>query len=335
MITYTDNTTSTTTAVCVTGTKGDTGATGAIGETLSNGKLLYKDVMFAEGNNGISSYNNSSGGAVTLVRQAKSSDNPCGDYELVITNTGAASPGIGGFKWAHATRANAVFIYRIIAKIPTDRSLRWMSNSAGGVTSGKFLTSNSGTGKFTEYIYKFTCGASGTFGTTGCFYINGSAGSSSSPVKWYVAYAGVWDMTDYEDMLPKDEAKDIYTTQLEMSKTNSELRLDFNKSISSASDDMQSKLDAANNATNQKFGEISKYIRFVDGKIVLGETGSELTLTVQNDRVSFQQAGNEVAYFSNNNLYIRRAEVLTTLKVGNYEFAPRNDGGLALRKRGN
>lgn len=339
-ITYTDNTTSDTAkrVIGVYGDKGQTGATGAtgaMGETLSNGKLLYKDVMFAEGNNGISSYNNSSGGAVTLVRQAKSSDNPCGDYELVITNTGAASPGIGGFKWEHATRANAVFIYRIIAKIPTDRALRWTSNDAGDVTSGKFLTSNSGTGKFTEYIYKFTCGASGTFSTTGYFYINGSAGSSSSPVKWYVAYAGVWDMTDYEDMLPKDEAKDIYTTQLEMSKTNSELRLDFTKSIASASDDMQSKLDAANNATNQKFGEISKYIRFVDGKIVLGETGSELTLTVQNDRVSFQQAGNEVAYFSNNNLYIRRAEVLTTLKVGNYEFAPRNDGGLALRKRGN
>ena len=332
IITYTDDTTSTSYSI---GKMGNTGATGAMGETLSNGKLLYKDVMFAEGNNGISSYNNSSGGAVTLVRQAKSSDNPCGDYELAITNTGAASPGIGGFKWAHATRANAVFIYRIIAKIPTDRALRWMSNSAGDVTSGKFLTSNSGTGKFTEYIYKFTCGASGTFGTTGFFYINGSAGSSSSPVKWYVAYAGVWDMTDYEDMLPKDEAKDIYTTQLEMSKTNSELRMDFNKSIVSATDDIQSKLDAANNATNQKFGEISKYIRFVDGKIVLGETGSELTLTVQNDRVSFQQAGNEVAYFSNNNLYIRRAEVLTTLKVGNYEFAPRNDGGLALRKRGN
>ena len=137
-----------------------------------------------------------------------------------------------------------------------------------------------------------------------------------------------------EDMLSKDEAEDIYTTQLEMSKTNSELRLDFNKSIASASEDMQSKLDAANNATNQKFGEISKYIRFVDGKIILGETGNELTLTVQNDRVSFQQSGNEVAYFSNNNLYIKRAEVLTTLRIGNYEWTPRNDGGLALRKRG-
>lgn len=132
-----------------------------------------------------------------------------------------------------------------------------------------------------------------------------------------------------------DGLPNIYTTQLEMSKTNSELRLDFTKSIASATDDMQSKLDAANNATNQKFGEISKYIRFANGKIVLGETGSELTLTVQNDRISFQQYGNEVAYFSNNNLYIRRAEVLSTLRVGNFEFAPRYDGGLILRKRGN
>ena len=331
VITYTDTTTSTSYSV---GKMGNTGATGAMGETLSNGKLLYKDVMFAEGTNSISVYNASSGGAVTVTRQAKSSDNPCGDYELLIQNTGTASPGIGGFKWSHATRANAVFIYRIIAKIPTGRALCYGSNSAGGVTAGKFLTSNSGTGNFTEYLYKFTCGASGTFNPTGFFYLNGSAGTTSAPIKWYVAYAGVWDMTDYEDMLPKDEAKDIYTTQLEMSRTNSELRLDFNKSISSATDDMQSQLEASNAATNKKFGEISKYIRFVDGKIVLGETGSELTLTVQNDRVSFQQSGNEVAYFSNNNLYIRRAEVLTTLRIGNYEWAPRNDGGLALRKRG-
>lgn len=334
VVKYSDGTTASTTTPCVIGAYGDTGAKGDKGETLSNGKLLYKDVMFVEGVNGISAYNKSSGGAVTVTRQAKSTDNPCGDYELLVQNTGTASPGIGGFKWSHATRANAVFIYRIIAKIPTGRELCFSSNSAGGVTSGKFLTSNSGTGNFTEYLYKFTCGASGTFDTTGFFYLNGSAGSSSAPIKWYVAYAGVWDMTNYEDMLPKDEAKDIYTTQLEMSRTNSELRLDFNKSISSATDDMQSQLEASNAATNKKFGEISKYIRFVDGKIVLGETGSELTLTVQNDRVSFQQAGNEVAYFSNNNLYIRRAEVLTTLRIGNYEWAPRNDGGLALRKRG-
>lgn len=136
-----------------------------------------------------------------------------------------------------------------------------------------------------------------------------------------------------EDMLPKDEAKDIYTTQLEMSKTNSELRLDFTKSITSATDDMQSQLNESNTQNTNKFTEINRYIRFVDGKIVLGEFRNELVLTIQNDRVSFTQGGNEVAYFSNNKLYIKQAEVLTTLKVGNYAFTPRNDGGLALRKR--
>ena len=136
-----------------------------------------------------------------------------------------------------------------------------------------------------------------------------------------------------EDMLSSDEAAEIYTTQTEFTQTSDEIRIDFNKSIAAASSDLQSQMDASATSANGKFAEINKYIRFVDGKIVLGETGNELMLTVQNDRVSFTQSGVEVAYFSNNNLYVKRAEILTTMKIGNYEFTPRNDGGLALRKR--
>ena len=130
-----------------------------------------------------------------------------------------------------------------------------------------------------------------------------------------------------------DNAAEIEKTQTQLTQTDQEIRMDFTKSIASASSDLQSQMDANNTATNQKLSEINKYIRFVDGKIVLGETGNELMLTIQNDRVSFTQAGVEVAYFSNNNLYVKRAEILTTMKIGNYEFTPRNDGGLALRKR--
>lgn len=136
-----------------------------------------------------------------------------------------------------------------------------------------------------------------------------------------------------EDTLSSDEAAEIYTTQTEFTQTSDEIRIDFNKSIAAASSDLQSQMDASATSANGKFAEINKYIRFVDGKIVLGETGNELMLTVQNDRVSFTQSGVEVAYFSNNNLYVKRAEILTTMKIGNYEFTPRNDGGLALRKR--
>lgn len=130
-----------------------------------------------------------------------------------------------------------------------------------------------------------------------------------------------------------DNAAEIEKTQTKLTQTDQEIRMDFNKSIASTSSDLQSQMDANNTAVNTKLSEINKYIRFVDGKIVLGETGNELMLTIQNDRVSFTQAGVEVAYFSNNNLYVKRAEILTTMKIGNYEFTPRNDGGLALRKR--
>lgn len=212
----------------------------------------------------------------------------------------------------------AVFLYEPTWKSATNRDTESKTNT---IVSWTFKPTISGKYIITAYSYL----SQGTHG--GNVYVD-----------WYKVEKGN-KATDWtpapEDMLSKDEAEDIYTTQLEMSKTNSELRMDFNKSIASATDDIQSQLEASNSATNQKFGEINKYIRFVDGKIILGETGNELTLTVQNDRVSFQQAGNEVAYFSNNNLYIKRAEVLTTLRIGNYEWTPRNDGGLALRKRGN
>lgn len=316
------------------GPQGEKGDTGANGETLTNGKLLYKDVMFSEGMNDLNLYNNLENENVTITRQEKSSDNPCGEYELKITNTGEASPDLGGFYWGNMARANAAFIYRIIAKIPVGHQLIFTANEYGDNPTVVWLTSQQGTGDFTEYTCKVVCGSTGRFSTIGFFYLDGAVGNRSDPVEWYVAYAGAWDMTDYEDMLSKDEAKDIYTTQLELSKTNSELRMDFSKSLNSATNDMQSKLNDSNAASNKKFGEIYKYIKFVNGNIVLGATGNEITLIVQNDRISFEQSGNEVAYFSDNQLYIRRAEVLNTLKVGNYEFIPQEDGGLTLRKRG-
>lgn len=167
--------------------------------SLANGRLLYKDVKFDQGANRIEVYNNADGNMVTIRRQTKSSDNPCGSYELLITNTGASSPGCGGFKWSNYSRANAVFVYRIIAKIPTGRSICWASNSFGSGAIAQWLTSNSGTGKFTEYVLKASCGATGNFSTIGYFYIDGSVGTTDNPVTWNVAYAGCWDMTDYED----------------------------------------------------------------------------------------------------------------------------------------
>ncbi len=81
-----------------------------------------------------------------------------------------------------------------------------------------------------------------------------------------------------------------------------------------------------------QFEEISKYIRFVDGNIVLGEDGNTLTLRIENDRISFLDSGLEVAYFSNSKLYVMDGEFLHSLQLGNFAFIPRENGNLSFKK---
>jgi len=86
--------------------------------------------------------------------------------------------------------------------------------------------------------------------------------------------------------------------------------------------------------TDAKFVEISKYIRFEDGNIILGEDGNTLTLRIENDRISFIDLGQEVAYFSNSRLYVTDAQFLHSLQLGNFSFMPRSNGNLSFKKVG-
>ncbi len=91
-------------------------------------------------------------------------------------------------------------------------------------------------------------------------------------------------------------------------------------------------IEAVANGTDAEFEEIRKYIRFVDGKILLGEVGNELELVIANDRISFQQDGAEVAYFSNRKLYVTDTQILHSLQLGNFAFMPRANGNLSFKK---
>ncbi len=84
--------------------------------------------------------------------------------------------------------------------------------------------------------------------------------------------------------------------------------------------------------TRAQFEYITKYIRFVVGGIVLGHVGNEITLQIQHDRIRFLQSGAEVAYFSNNKLYVTDIEVLNSIKIGNFAFIPRSNGSLDFKK---
>lgn len=121
-----------------------------------------------------------------------------------------------------------------------------------------------------------------------------------------------------------EEYKQLISTQFEQ--TTKDFTFLFNNAVS--------QITEVDGHTQQQFQEIQKYIRFVDGNIVLGETGNELTLNIQNDRISFLQSGLEVAYFSNNKLYVTDGEFLNSLQLGKFAFKPRANGSLSFGKVG-
>ena len=97
---------------------------------------------------------------------------------------------------------------------------------------------------------------------------------------------------------------------------------------------LQTQVDDIDGTTQTRFAEIEKYIRFDNGDIVLGETGNEITLRIENDRIYFLDNGAEVAYFSNKQLYVTDAHFLNSLRVGRFAWLPRVNGNLSLVKVG-
>lgn len=91
-------------------------------------------------------------------------------------------------------------------------------------------------------------------------------------------------------------------------------------------------LDTSKKQNIASFNEIHKYIRFIDGNIYIGVEGNPIQLIEKNDRLSFVQGGAEVAYFSNNKLYVNDGQFNNTLRIGNFEFSPRPNGSLDFKK---
>ena len=182
----------------VQGPKGEKGDTGNAGLTFANGKSMFKDLLFDEGFNGCVVYNNLYNGNVKLSIVSKSSDNPyaIAKKELKIETTGAATPGHGGVEQTIMSRASAVFVRRVIAKIPKGYYLEFAENAMGTGMVKKWLTPQVGTGVFTEYIYMYQCGASGNFSTGGHMYLSDyETDTADKPVVWYIASCETYDMT--------------------------------------------------------------------------------------------------------------------------------------------
>lgn len=112
------------------------------------------------------------------------------------------------------------------------------------------------------------------------------------------------------------------STEVEQTKESVEIR--FNQ--------FSADVEAVAAGADAEFEEIRKYIRFVDGSILLGQLGNVLELKISNDRISFLQDSAEVAYFSDNKLYVTDGHFLHSLQLGAFAFMPRENGNLSFKK---
>lgn len=233
-------------------------ATGAIG--MDGGKMLYNDPEFKKGYNGISSYgaqNNGDNGRGTVVlnRISKSTGNTSSnsftaaeaakikekatgsphngsDWCLYIRAYGGTTTShLGGFCFGDQSRANAVFIVKVSAKIPVGYTLKNAHNAHGDNYKQEFLTSMAGTGKYETYIFKETCGSTGAFGTVNHLYLSGPVKPGNDPLEWFVDYATVFDLTadGYGDIV--DTVTTEFNTKIDQkadSVTVSAMRTDLN-----------------------------------------------------------------------------------------------------------
>jgi hypothetical protein len=92
-----------------------------------------------------------------------------------------------------------------------------------------------------------------------------------------------------------------------------------------------SQITKLDGSISHRFTEINKYIRFVDGNIILGVDGDPLTLKITNERIQFLHNNVEIAYFSSGRLYVDKLHAVTSLTLGDFAFSPDSSGGMSLK----
>ena len=136
--------------------------------------------------------------------------------------------------------------------------------------------------------------------------------------------------SDNKDLLKKYEGLNLENAKIRhqlstaLKQTRDEFLFQFNN--------YKQLLDETGKVMEQRFNDFSRYIRFKAGNIELGDISSLFKTLLTHEKISFFKSDVEVAYISNNKLYITDAYIINSLRIGNFEFSVQENGNLSFRK---
>lgn len=180
----------------------------ALESTLAGTQILSNPNFFG-GITGYSVYDNTPSGKVTLAAVADTqAPTPSGQIMRVsvaanATTAPVTSPGFGGFYVGinedggtykpDTYHKNAYITWVIRAKIPTNYFINFASNGFGTEGTLAWQTSQAGTGAYAEYRLLEQIGITGSFSTTGFFFLSNISTYDTLAFSWDVAQCAAFD----------------------------------------------------------------------------------------------------------------------------------------------
>ena len=124
-------------------------------------------------------------------------------------------------------------------------------------------------------------------------------------------------------------ASDVQQMQNTLSTLAAQSEDNFTWTVSQINEIMKD-VELSQDATQEQLDLIRTYMTFDESGLTIGKSGNPFTFRVVNDRLAFYMNDTEVAYLSNNKLYVTQAEIITRLQVGSFAFEPQTNGNLSI-----
>lgn len=109
-----------------------------------------------------------------------------------------------------------------------------------------------------------------------------------------------------ESSVTQEQLEEVKSTVIQLNSDNVEMRFSGVSNL----------IDELGVTVEEKQRLLEQYIRFEGARMELGRSDSIITAVLQNDRLSFLENGQEVAYISNLTLYVTEIHVLRRLRHG-------------------
>lgn len=326
--------------------------TETISKLLSNSEMYssFTDVNFSNGTNNLYRYDNAGSGQVVLD-VIDNNEAPNGTHKVLrVRSQGTGtSPGAGGFYYGVQTDKNKIIIFRFTAKVQADKFLSFASNEAGTGYTSEWLTSNHGTGKWEEYIHVVYCGSSGTFSTTGYFYIN-QGGAYEMLISYASAFlyngdnAFVGKKTYETKITQLDQSISLKASQSDLSATTervrqAEIKLESTSIKLGVVEGTANGAQSTANAANSLAGTANNKAEAADGRVTatqngLVETGINITshkIVLKSDNVLFQNnSGQQTAAINANGKLTANAIEVGEVVAGGFAAQRITTGNLTV-----